>query len=1060
MPSDYETIRAENELRYGTAIGRIGPMLLADRYDDRTHFIFELLQNAEDAMARRVKWDGPRAVEFSLLPDALNITHFGKPFDEDDVRGICGIGESTKDLTAIGRFGIGFKSVYAFTDSPEIHSGMEHFAIDSFVWPRAVPGSPLPGGRTEIRLPLLRDDVGAVSQIQEGLQRLGPRTLLFLKEIGEISWSVSGGPSGLYLRERSNALGGEVSRVMVIGQDHATDEVEEEHWLVFSRPVSNNEGGVGFVEVAFSLDQGEDSDSWSVRRITDSPLVVFFPTVLSTNLGFLLQGPFRTTPSRDNVPVGDPWNKYLVKETSVLLIDALRELRSLGLLDVSALRSLPLDSSRFVEGTRFAPLFSSVRDALMKECLLPGYKAGFVTGLKAKISRTQDLRDLIGTKQLVELFQSDDELSWLSEEITVDRTPDLRTYLMEELHIDEVTPEWLVSNLTKPFLEAQPDEWIERLYSFLNGQGALLRRLRTMPLIRLEDGSHVVAHNGHQPQAFLPVGGRTGFPTVRKCVCSSEHALAFLKALGLSPPDPVDDVISNVLPKYVQEDVDIPDPDYNSDIERILSAFDTDSTSQRQKLLSALEEVSFVRAVDSGSGSHQFVRTADAYQATQRLKQLFESVPGVLVVDDSKDYLRGDRIRSLLEAAGCPLYLLPVRVKSTLTPSEKFDLRRSAGTADITSEKDVRDSRLSGLQPLLATIRKLPHQEAINRARLLWEALCDVERRRGPRVFQGLYRWMRYEIRRASFDASFVRLLNEAPWVPDEGGQLRLPGDVLFESTGWETNPFLQSKIHFKPPIIDELAREAGIEPEVLTLLTRHGLTGVEELTAQLVQAGIIEDVDAPEDPSSVEKALGEFLGEIPDPTGPVPEPPEPGGNSNSGSGGSKGGVGQGGHPGLANNGSPSTTGHGAQMGGGKTFVSYVSLDLTDEEEADPDGLSQQERIDLEERAITLIIEGEPELKRTPTNNPGFDLSEVKSNGQPIRWVEVKAMKGTLKDRPVGLSRTQFEFAQKHGQTFWLYVVENAGSPELGRIVKIQDPAGKSKTFTFDRGWLTVADGT
>ncbi len=40
-------------MRYGTDIGRIGPMLLVDRYDDRTHFIFELLQNVEDALARR-----------------------------------------------------------------------------------------------------------------------------------------------------------------------------------------------------------------------------------------------------------------------------------------------------------------------------------------------------------------------------------------------------------------------------------------------------------------------------------------------------------------------------------------------------------------------------------------------------------------------------------------------------------------------------------------------------------------------------------------------------------------------------------------------------------------------------------------------------------------------------------------------------------------------------------------------------------------------------------------------------------------------------------------------
>ena len=49
MTCDYQAIRRDNERRYGTDIGRIGPMLLADRYDDRTHFIFELLQNAEDA---------------------------------------------------------------------------------------------------------------------------------------------------------------------------------------------------------------------------------------------------------------------------------------------------------------------------------------------------------------------------------------------------------------------------------------------------------------------------------------------------------------------------------------------------------------------------------------------------------------------------------------------------------------------------------------------------------------------------------------------------------------------------------------------------------------------------------------------------------------------------------------------------------------------------------------------------------------------------------------------------------------------------------------------------
>ena len=124
-PSDYPAIHRENERRYGTGVREYGDKLLPHRYGDRTHFIYELLQNAEDALARRPTWTGPRSVAFHIAPTELRVRHFGIPFDEADIRSICGIGESTKDpgLTEIGRFGIGFKSVYAYTDRPEVHSG-------------------------------------------------------------------------------------------------------------------------------------------------------------------------------------------------------------------------------------------------------------------------------------------------------------------------------------------------------------------------------------------------------------------------------------------------------------------------------------------------------------------------------------------------------------------------------------------------------------------------------------------------------------------------------------------------------------------------------------------------------------------------------------------------------------------------------------------------------------------------------------------------------------------------------------------------------------------------
>ena len=93
-----------------------------------------------------------------------------------------------------------------------------------------------------------------------------------------------------------------------------------------------------------------------------------------------------------------------------------------------------------------------------------------------------------------------------------------------------------------------------------------------------------------------------------------------------------------------------------------------------------------------------------------------------------------------------------------------------------------------------------------------------------------------------------------------------------------------------------------------------------------------------------------------------------------------------------------------------------------------------------------------------PAGNKGFDLIETDANDEPERWIEVKAMKDCLENRPVGLSNVQFEFARQHGEQYWLYVVEYAGDPARARIIKIQNPAGRTGTFTFDKGWISIAD--
>jgi hypothetical protein len=58
----------------------------------------------------------------------------------------------------------------------------------------------------------------------------------------------------------------------------------------------------------------------------------------------------------------------------------------------------------------------------------------------------------------------------------------------------------------------------------------------------------------------------------------------------------------------------------------------------------------------------------------------------------------------------------------------------------------------------------------------------------------------------------------------------------------------------------------------------------------------------------------------------------------------------------------------------------------------------------------------EPLLTIMPSGNQGFDLVETNSSDEVERWIEVKAMAGALAERPVGLSKFQFDFAREHGE--------------------------------------------
>lgn len=321
--------------------------LLSELYPDNAHFIYELLQNAEDALAT--------TVEFTLEADRLTVSHDGKrPFSIADIESITGIGQSTKkdDPTQIGKFGVGFKAVFAYTTRPEVRSGAHSFAIDDLFVPTAIDGTARPKWTT-FTFPFDREDKPvetARSEVERGLSDLDEKTLLFLNHISTITYELHDGTVGIIERRPVD------SRVIAIKRSEGDDFVES-HWLrlMGNANVDGPTASALTVAAAFKVEpadrprskkakQAEGQDAAprrSIVPIDDGDVSIYFPAVKeSSGLRFHIHAPFASTVARDSVR-DDPGNVRLVGDIARLIAEALPGMCTDGLIDDSFLAALP-----------------------------------------------------------------------------------------------------------------------------------------------------------------------------------------------------------------------------------------------------------------------------------------------------------------------------------------------------------------------------------------------------------------------------------------------------------------------------------------------------------------------------------------------------------------------------------------------------------------------------------------------------------------------------------------------------------------------------------------------
>jgi hypothetical protein len=459
-----------------------------EKYAEPTHFIFELLQNADDQEAKKV--------QFKLLPDRAEFLHWGKPFKREDVERIMRLGDSDKpnEVHKIGSFGIGFKSVFAVTERPEVYCQLDGrpfaFAIEELIVPVALPPAARQGEETLFLLSYSKKvTVDRSSEAAAQLTKTGPEVLMFLNHIEELVWEDSAGNGERYRCVRG-ADGIAVFERTVFGA--GKKEPGPTAYRLFRRPVTLPDGRPSEACVAFRL----NADGNAVGESGPAKLWVYFETEEQIGFRFRVHGPFKLTDNRANVMRGEPFNRQLIGELSGLAATALTELRDEKRLVRETLNALPIPADHIAEG--WTALAETIWQALSEQEVLPA-AAGAYANPASLWQGTQDLRAVLKDEDLTALAGQD--RSWA---VSAGQRNSRIDRLLSHVGVGELTLDGLLKQLEsatqradrlESWLASHDDAWVQSLYLLLNNiKGYQVSRLGHLPLVRTADGEHVRAN--------------------------------------------------------------------------------------------------------------------------------------------------------------------------------------------------------------------------------------------------------------------------------------------------------------------------------------------------------------------------------------------------------------------------------------------------------------------------------------------------------------------------------------------------------------------------------------
>ena len=774
--------------------------LTSDIYPDPAHFVYELLQNADDAKATEAT--------FYLYENALVFKHNGEGFTisdepelgEDfipspygDINAITAFNSTKDDVTQnkIGKFGLGFKSVYEYTKRPEIYDDKFHFAIEGRMVPRMLQKDhPLrKQGETLFYLPFDKPK-SAYNVISNRLDTLEAPTLFLyhLKNVNYINkYEHTENKYSKTIKQTQSTKNLRYETVSI------NDLGKTETIVLFHRKIKIPDQSIkAFIAVGYYLTENEEINTETKRGIH-----CFFPTKETFDLCFVSHAPFLLSNNRQNIVEHNSINRYLITEICKLAADALIVLRDYKVGDKTLLEDnlysiLPYHyyvtqsnwynwESEKQKLTSKYTFLKAVKDIINEEPLLYTLSKKYVIADNACVLTTSSLRPLLNTQLIRRLINKND-----LEILKVENNTDLREFLKDFFDVTLFSPNDFAWKISSEFMQEHGLEWAIRLYKYLKEDARSLwgqnnfkaSPFRIAPIFLSHQNEWIAPYqwdgNEFLPNIYFPINNAKGdYNFIHQSLMerADDGLISFFKDLGIGKPDIIDYIKKYVFPKYRNNEFD--NKSLKNDFYTLLAILEDPENRQRKnEIFDVIKENLILMGSDGNLHSAK-----DIYEKSPDLSRYFSNNHQVIFFNedfyyDENSYIEKEDINKFAISLGVKSY--PIFLKNI--SSNEYSFNRLRKTPVIfkrtTTHYSIKDYSLDGLSIFIE--HNLDNDTSI----YLWRLLSIIEI---EDYLYGKYDYYYRTSKSEEFDSNWLDILKHEKWIVDKNGHLYTVDEVKQE---------------------------------------------------------------------------------------------------------------------------------------------------------------------------------------------------------------------------------------------------------------------------------------